>query len=217
LQTFSVKVLIQEAITRAPFEHGPSTDFALPIALDLTTENDCKALCGPSGAHRRILPSDGLEFGSPYNFRYGWVSVGNLVARNVRAKGAIRFTKLLPKPPYPPWLGVMLRSQGYMANSGHLALLRADGVVAVRQEFDDGRLPDVDIGKLDNFDPTDPQPIPFDITINETSWKVRIGSVEHTTRIRDMPFVFSQGRIVVEGQFCWACLRTLKVSKLPRT
>jgi len=206
--------LIQEGIARAPFEQEATATFALPVALDLTSEADIKALWGPSGAHRRMLPNQGLEFGSLYNFRYGWLSLGNVVARNVRAKGQIRFATLHTKPPYPAWLGVMLRSQGYMANSGHLALLRANGVVAVRQEFEDGRPPDVDIGKINNFDPTSSQPIPFDVAINETSWTIRIGSVEHSTNICDMPYVFSQGRIVVEGQFCWVCLRSLEVSEL---
>ena len=126
--------VIQEAVVRAPFEREPSIPLSLPAALDLTREADCRKLWGPSAAHRRILPEDGLEFGSLYNFRYGWVSVGNIIARNIRVKGEFRFSSPLQNTPYPPWIGVMLRSQGYMANSGHLAVLRANGVVARTQE-----------------------------------------------------------------------------------
>ena len=209
--------LIQEAIARAPFEQEPMTNLAMPAVLDLKAEGDCRKLWGLSGSHRRILPGVGLEFGSLYSFRHGWVSVGNLVARNVRVKGELRFTSLLPHPPYAPWLGVMLRSQGYMANSGHLAVLRANGEVARTQVDVDGSHKDVDIGKIEGFDPTHEGLVPFDVTINETAWNIRIGSVEHTVMISDLPHVFSEGRIVVESQFCWVCLSTLEVSNVPQT
>jgi hypothetical protein len=208
--------LIQEAIARAPFDQEPgTTKLALPAALDLTTEADCRNLWGPSGSHRRILARRGLEFGSLYNFRYGWVSVANLIARNVRVRGKLRFTSLLPNPPWTAWMGVMLRSQGHMASSGHLALLRANGEVAFTQEIPGKGHEDVDIGKIEEFDPAQKGFIPFDITLNETAWSIRIGSVEHTTRICDLPYVFSDGRIIIEGQFCWVCLRALKISCPP--
>jgi hypothetical protein len=208
--------LIQEAIARAPFEHvAVTTTFALPATLDLTTEADCRMLWGLSGAHRRILPGMGLEFGSLYIFKYGWVSVGNFTARNVRVKGEFRFTSLLPSPPYPPWLGVMLRSQGHMANSGHLALLRANGEVAITREVDGNRHEDVDIGKIEGFDPSREGFISFEVLMDESVWSLRIGSVEHATKISDLPYVFSDGRIIVEGQFCWVCLRSLEVSTVP--
>ena len=104
----SADALIQEAIARAPFEQKLATNAAMPIVLDLMTESDCRMLWGLSGAHRRILPGVGFEFGSSYNFRYGWVSVGNFKARNVRVKGELRFTSPLPNPPNSPWMGVML-------------------------------------------------------------------------------------------------------------
>ena len=207
--------LIQEGIASAPFEQEPATNLAVPAVLDLTTERDCRTLWGLSASHRRILPGVELEFGSLYNFRYGWISVGDLIARNVRVKGEFRFSSLLQNPPYSPWMGVMLRSQGYMANSGHLALLRANGEVAITREVEGRHHEDVDVGKIEGFDPTHPGFIRFDVTINESEWNIRIGSVQHTTRIRDLPHVFSEGRIVVEGQFCWICLRTLEVSNSP--
>jgi hypothetical protein len=94
--------LIQETVARAPFKQEPATNLAIPLALDLTTESDCRTLWGLSGAHRRILPGVGFEFGSRYNFRYGWVSVGNLIVRNVRVKGELRFTSPVSNPPYLP-------------------------------------------------------------------------------------------------------------------
>ncbi len=205
-------MLIQEAIARAPFMQQPTTSLSIPLTLDLTIENHCKALWGLSGAHRRILPDVGFEFGSLYNFRHGWVSVGKLMARNVRVKGELRFTSPLSNPPYTPWLGVMLRSQGYLADSGHLALLRMNGEVAMTQPAPGRPHQDVEIAEIEGFDPN--QFVPFDISIDESVWSIRIGSVEHTTPIVDLPHVFSKGRIIVEGQFCWVCLRTLEVSNV---
>ena len=206
--------MIQEGIARAPFEQKPTTTAAMPLVLDLTTESDCRSLWGLSGSHRRILPDVGLEFGSLYNFRYGWVLVGDFTARNVRVKGELRFTPPLSHPPYLPWMGIMLRSQGYFANSGHLALLRMNGEVARTERTEDGGHKDVDIGKIEGFDPNQQEFISFDVSINEAAWNIRIGNVEQTTRICDLPYVFSAGRIIVEGQFCRVCLRRLEVTPL---
>ena len=106
----------------------------------------------------------------------------------------------------------MVRSQGYLADRGHLALLRMSGEVITTQPQDGQAHKDVNIGKIEGFDPA--EFIAFDISIDESAWKVRIGSVEHATRICDLPYVFSEGRIIVEGQFCWVCLRTLEVSNV---
>jgi hypothetical protein len=201
--------LIQDAIARAPFETERPFTLSLPVSLDLTKENDARALWGSSGAHRRILEDRGLEFGSLYNFRYGWVSVGSLIVRNVHVSGEFCFSKTLTNPPYSPWMGVMLRSQGYFANMGHLTLIRANGEVAITQE-DAGQHKDVNIGKIDDFDPSDGF-IAFDITISETDWEVNIGSVQYSIRISDLPHVFSEGRIILVGQFCWVGLRKLSI------
>jgi hypothetical protein len=204
--------LIQEGIARAPFERPPKTDLAIPAALDLTNEGHCRGLWGLSGTHRRILPGAGLEFGSLYNFRFGWLSVGNVIVRNVHVKGEFRFSSRLPNPPYPAWMGIMLRSQGYFANSGHLAVLRENGVVALTQEVDGGRHEDVEIGRIEGFDPARDEFVPFDIAIDEKAWTIQIGSTKHKKKISELPYVFSEGRIIVEGQFCWVCLRKLDVT-----
>ena len=206
--------LVQEGIARAPFERPRKSDVALPVALDLTKEADGSALWGLSGAHRRILPGTGLEFGSLHNFRYGWLSLGNVVARNVRVKGEFRFSSPLPNPPYPPWMGIMLRSQGYLASSGHLAVIRANGVVAYTREVDGVRHEDVEIGQREGFDPSRADFLRFDIAIDEESWRINIGTVTHEVKISELPFVFSEGRIIIEGQFCWVCLCNLEITAL---
>jgi hypothetical protein len=102
-----------------------------------------------------------------------------------------------------------------MANSGHLALLRANGEVAITREVDGHRHEDVDIGKIEGFDPTREGFISFEALMDESVWSLRIGSVEHATKISDLPYVFADGRIILEGQFCWVCLRSLEVSTIP--
>jgi len=206
--------LIQDGIARAPFEQPARPSLALPATLDLTKEADCRSLWGPPGAHRRILPGEGLEFGSLHNFRFGWTSVGNVIARNVRVKGEFRFSSPLPNAPYQPWIGVMLRSQGYLASSGHLAVLRANGDVAFTQEVGGTQHEDVGIGYIDGFDAGRNNLVPFDIAIDEKAWTIQIGSVKRTIEIPNLPYVFSEGRIILEGQFCWMCLRKLEITPL---
>lgn len=202
--------LVQDAIARAPFERERPIDVSLPATLDLTHERNARVLWGPSGAHRRILDDRGLEFGSLYNFRYGWVSVGNLIARNVRVRGELCFSRTLDGAPYSPWMGVMLRSQGYFANMGHLALLRSNGEVA-RTEFAAGQHKDIDVGKIEGFDSTKRECVLFDVSIDEKVWKIHIGSVEHSAPISELPEVLSEGRIIVVSQFCWVGLRNLSI------
>jgi hypothetical protein len=114
--------LIQDGIARAPFEKmAPKTRLSLPAVLDLTTEEDGKYLWGPSGAHRRVISGQGIEFGSLFNFRFGCLSVGDLINRNVRVTGEFRFSAPQPRTDHQPWIGVMLRSQGYLSDTGHLA------------------------------------------------------------------------------------------------
>jgi hypothetical protein len=186
----------------------------LPVTLDLRRESDCKALWGLPGAHRRMLPGEGLEFGSLHNFRFGWLSVGNVIARNVRVTGEFRFNSPLPNPPYPPWIGVMLRSQGYLASSGHLAVLRANGDVAFTHEVGGTQHEDVAIGFLDGFNLARNEFVAFDIAIDEEAWIIQIGSVKRSIKISELPHVFSEGRIIIEGQFCWVCLRRLEITAL---
>ncbi|MCX6620955.1 MAG: hypothetical protein NTY38_07715, partial [Acidobacteria bacterium] len=206
--------LIQDAIAQAPFEASAKAQLKLPAELDLTSERDGCFLWGPSGAHRRLLPGVGLEFGSRYSFRFGWLSVADLIARNVRVSGAFRFSAPRSRDiPYQPWIGVMLRSQGYLASSGHLALLRANGEIAFTREVD-GDHQDVDIGKIKNFDPEGSGFVPFDIAIDEEAWAIGIGDISQRVPIVDLPLVFSAGRIVIEGEFCWASLRNLRVELL---
>ena len=207
--------LIQEAIAKAPFERRTITKRGLPASLDLTKPNDASLLWGSSGSHRRVLPERGLEFGSLYNFRHGWVSFGDVIARNIHVTGEFRFNSPRVRGvPYPPWIGVMVRSQGYLATSGHLAVLRANGEVAYTQELNGTEHRDVNIGWLKGFDPNAPGFVSFDVSIDENNWSIRIGSVSRAISVADLPFVFAEGRILLEGQFCWMCVRTLTIESL---
>ena len=204
--------LVQDAIAKAPFERAPPSPLRLPVSLDLKSEADGRSLWGPTGAHRRIVPAQGLEFGSLHNFRLGWLSLGDLVVRNVRVSGEFRFNAPRTRGvPYPPWIGVMVRGQGYLASSGHLAVLRANGEVAYTQETDGHQHQDVSIGKIEHFDASGPDFVPFDVKIDEEHWSIRIGTVSKIIAVPDLPLVFAAGRVLLEGQFCWMCVRSLVV------
>jgi hypothetical protein len=95
-----------------------------------------------------------------------------------------------------------------------MALLRVNGEVIMVQPVEGRPHQDVNIGRIEGFDPVQQGFVPFDVSIDERVWNIRIGTVEHTTRICDLPYVFAEGRIIVEGQFCWVCLRKLEVSNV---
>jgi hypothetical protein len=67
-------MLIQEAIARAPFMQQPTTSLSIPLTLDLTIENHCKALWGLSGgaqaniAGRRLRIRFTLQFQARMGF-----------------------------------------------------------------------------------------------------------------------------------------------------
>jgi len=72
----------------------------------------------------------------------------------------------------------------------------------------------VDIGKIEGLNPSHDGPVPFDIAIDEVDWTVEIGLVRYERKISDFPHLFSKGRIIVEGQCCWVCLRRLEIISL---
>jgi hypothetical protein len=86
--------------------------------------------------------------------------------------------------------------------------------VARTQENEGRNHVDVDLGKIDGFDSERKEFVSFEVSIDESSWRIKIGSVDYTTKVCDLPLVFAEGRIIVEGQFCWVCLRRLEVEAL---
>lgn len=206
---------INNVLASAPFEDIPKRPASLPISLTLTDGEDPDILWSPGLGHRRILPGKYLEFGSIYNFRYSWLTVADLRLRNVHVKADLIFSVARGNPVNQPWIGIMVRSQAYLADKGHLAYMRADGSVWVTLEEENGtKHRDEQIGQIPNFDPTSLTFIPFDISMDDTAWKVNIGPVQWRASIESLPYVFGEGRILLESFFAWIGLRNLSVEKI---
>jgi hypothetical protein len=206
---------IQDVLASAPFEEIPRGEIKLPVSLVLTDGVDSHLLWSPGPGHRRIIPERYLEFGSLYNFRYSWLTLAELQLRNVRVKADLRFSVARENPVDKPWMGIMLRSQSYLADKGHLAYLRSDGSVWVTLEQDNGmKHHDEKVGQLEDFDPEKSGFVPFDVSMDDSTWKVKIGSIDWSAPVDSLPYVFGQGRVLLESFFAWVGLRNLSVSAL---
>lgn len=205
---------LQDLVASAPFVGEYADPISLPLALKLTDGSDPSALWTPGMGHRRSLGRC-LEFGSVSNFRFGWLTVGDLRVRNVRVEAdlAPSYLKTGKDDPDIPWFGVMLRSQGYLANYGHLAYVRSNGTVWITLEEDRGtRHTDIQIGTIDNWDLG--KFVHFDIAIDHREWRIKIGTVEHVRSVKELPYVFGEGRVLFEGYSCWIGLKNLRVTEL---
>ena len=208
---------IQGVLAAAPFDEIPKREVKLPLSLPLTDGVDSPNLWCPGLAHRRILPGKYLEFGSLYNFRYSWITLADLRVKNVRVRADLLFSVARGNPMDLPWMGIMLRSQAYLADKGHLAYMRSDGSVWVTlelQEADGPKHENKQIGQIKGFDPTGREFVPFDISFDDSAWNVKIGPVEWSTSVGSLPFVFGEGRILLDSFFAWVGARSIKVDAL---
>jgi hypothetical protein len=206
--------VFSEMIVAAPFEGFDDLTVQLPLNLDLSAGHDPEMLLGPGFAHRRALPGRFLEFGSlhAFGFPHSWLTVGNLKLRKVRVKARLLFSKLGHPEQDQPWLGVMLRSQTFWANHGHLAYIRANGSTWVTVEKETGH-DDEQIGSIDGFDPETAE---FDIetSIDDSAWRVQIGPVKWERAIGELPHVFGSGRIIIRSRCAWLALKHLTVEEI---
>lgn len=202
------QVLI-DVVAAAPFEQVDPQSVQIPTTFDLST-SDPPELLTPGPAHRRLLGGRYLEFGSLNNFRYCWISVGSLRVRNIIVKAKLGFSKLGSPPEDMPWLGVSVRSQSFWANHGHLAYIRKDGSVWVTLEKESGHA-DQPIGRIDHFKPGPSNLLELTTRLDNRGWHVSVDRVTWHMPLEKMPFVFSDGRILVQGYFTWIALQSLEV------
>jgi hypothetical protein len=202
--------VLADIVASAPFDDIANEPIQLPITLTLTDGADSPMLFTPGMAHRRMMPGLCLEFGSMNNFLYSWLSVGNLRLRNVRIEAELAFARLGNPPKDQPWIGVMLRSQSFWANHGHLAYIRADGSVWVTLEKETGH-DDERIGQVPGFEPEPNHFTKFDVSIDDSAWKVSVGPVSWEGPVTDLPHVFGDGRVLFEGYFVRIGLRNLTI------
>jgi len=200
-----------DSLVAAPFDAIPVKDICLPFSAPLCDGHDCDLLWTPDTAYRRMRPNY-LEFGSLYHFKSSWMSVGNLKIRNVRVRAEMCFTT---HECQNAWIGIMLRSQGFYVNFGYLVHLYPDGrVLTTVPKKEAGYDPQRDVellGQVKDFAAERDDFVPFDIQIEEGMLKASVGTVN---AVKDMPFVFTRGRILFQTAYTRAGLRNVRVEAL---
>jgi hypothetical protein len=200
-----------DSLAAAPFDAIPVKDIYLPFSAPLCDGHDCDLLWTSDIAYRRLRPNY-LGFGSLYHFKSSWMSVGNLKIRNVRVRAEMCFTT---HERQDAWIGIMLRSQGFYVDFGYLVHLYPDGrVLTTVPKSEPGYDPQRDVerlGQIENFATETNEFVPFDVQIEEGVLRASVGTVN---AVKDMPFVFTRGRILFQTAYTRAGLRNVRVEAL---
>lgn len=206
-----VQRLAQNMLTclaAVPFSDEPPVNTPLRFTAPLVHEKDSKYLWSPGPGHRR-LTGEGLEFGSPFYFPYSWLSVPKVRPVNVRVRAHMRFAFQSSDECF---IGIALRSQGYLANNEHLVSLRQNGEI---NRTGPGAEPhgkdEAPVGQLSPFDPSARTFIPFDVSMDDTNWSIAVQDVAAIIPLSTLPYVFSQGRVMFQTFGCRALIRDVRV------
>jgi len=205
---------LQYALAPAPFVPHPETEIVLPVQLDLSTPTQGESLIGPSNEHRRYMEK-GLEFGSLYVYRYSWLTLGQESYSNVRVQVKMKFSSLLEGVELGQhWMGIMLRSQHFYAEAGHLIYIKSDGVIQHTQPINEGEKDGEDpiLGKVQDFETSNW--IEFDLSFSPDGISGKIGEVEIHIDAQNMPFIYSAGLLRFQTYRTRSILKTLKVESL---
>jgi len=196
-------------LAKVPFRDEPTQPLSLPFKFSFEDGQDTSALWSPGPGHRRIIQG-ALEFGSPFYFPYSWLSPVGIRPANVRVQAEMRFTNW----DRPCWIGVAVRSQGYLANYEHLAWLGNDGIVhRTGPDVEAKGKDEHTLGQLSTFDPSREQFVPFDIRMDDKAWSIRIGDVHQEISHTDLPHVFGCGRILFQSACCRAAIKKVQIEE----
>ncbi|MCK4432534.1 MAG: hypothetical protein KAV48_01245, partial [Methanomicrobia archaeon] len=161
------------------------------------------------------LEANCLEFGTPWIYRYSWMSVGDLKLSKVHVKAEIKMTLGSPYPTsdYAPFMGIMVRGHHYYANLGHLIFVRKDGKVYLTMiENSKGKYHEERIGKIPNFNMK--QFSYFDIIMNDKFLKIKVNDLSINKKLTELPHVFTTGTIIFIAGYCRIGIRNIEVEEL---
>ena len=155
-----------------------------------------------------------LEFGAPLNYRYSWMSLGDLITKNVNVKAELKTTLQHPNADeLNPFLGIMLRGQSYFANYGHLILIRTTGDIYLTVREDDiGTYHDNKIGQIDGYDNV--EFTFFNLKINDTEISIKINDFTYNQKLTDLPYVFGEGKIIFIAGYCRAGIKNVEITEI---
>jgi hypothetical protein len=177
-----VKKALIHALTPAPYRPTSDHKTEFPLKIDLRA-GDCADLLSPPMLHRRIV-DDGLEFGSLYDFRHSWLTVGDEDHAVVNLEATLRFSDRNPKfGPTEGWIGIALRSQHFFADYGHLVFVRPDGSIRHTEPHDESQpLGDVEIDSLKGF--TLSQFVTFRLSIGPDTLRINVNEASKAINLK---------------------------------
>ena len=197
------------SLALVPFHDVPAYAASFPFEFSFDKGHDTPALWSPLPGHRRLIEG-GLEFGSPFNFPYSWITPVGLSVANVRVLAELAFTDRLE----PCWMGVAVRSQGYMSDYEHLTWVGSDGIVhRTGPGMQSMSKDEHEVGRLCAFDPAKREFVLFDISMDATSWSIRVGDVHEEVPLENLPHVFPSGRILLQTARCRSALKEIRIGE----
>jgi hypothetical protein len=182
----------------------------LPFSASLDDGVDVKALYTEDVTHRRTL-ADCLEFGAPLNYRYSWMSLGDVRLSRLYVRAEMKLT--LSHPNHNPFIGIMIRSQHYFANWGHLVFIRGNGTMYLNVRRDDaGDYEDRPIGEIKGFNIKSFSR--FSVSIDDHDLKIELNDITQAIALTTLPYVVNAGRILFIAGYCRMGIRKVKVEEL---
>lgn len=204
---------LEYSLAPAPYIPVESSNISLPINIDYQVDHP-NILIAPPNAHQRIT-DEGFEFGSFYIFRYSWITLGQLVLKDVKIIVHIKFSELREKTKIGDnWVGVMFRSQHFFADYGHLIYVKSDGSIRHTQPINEFAKDSEDplIGQIKNFDIS--IWINIDLTFDKKGVSGTINDIKINIPITKMPFVYNAGLLRIQTYQCRAFIKKLFVDEV---
>jgi len=155
-----------------------------------------------------------LEFGAPLNYRYSWMSFGDLKVSNVSVRADLKMTLEIPSSAkLDPFMGIMVRGQSFFANWGHLVFIRKDGKVHLTMPEDGaGKYHDEPIGEVPAYNMYNFTP--FEVLIDSKVLRFKIKDHTFEKHLSQLPYVFSSGRIIFIAGYCRVGIRNVVAEEM---
>ena len=204
---------LKNALTSAPDLYVDIPKPTFPVNIDFSVNKDPQWLIGPSYCHRK-LGNNYLEFGSLYIFKNSWLSVSNINIPKFELNAKLNFSSQV-RTDVGAWIGVSVRNNNFFANYGHLIYLTSKGQVMRTIPFDDiGGYNDSQIGVIEPFDPLDKKYYNFKISFDDKNISMYVDNIGDVFPIKDMPFVFSSGKILFQSYHSRMAIKSFSIKIL---
>ena len=112
------------------------------------------------------------------------------------------------------WMGIMLRSQHFYAEAGHLIYIKSDGLIQHTQPINEGKKEGEDpiLGNIPDFNVRNW--IEFDLSFSPKGIMGKVGGIKICINSKDMPFIYSAGLLRFQTYRTRSILSEVTVERL---